>query len=505
MTSIDAGSAYARLEARFARINALAEAEGMLHWDLATMMPKGGAGSRADQLAVLRAVGHGLLTAPEMGDLLARADAEIPDAGEDGLWRQGNLREMRRLWRHATALSEDHVEALSRAVSACEATWRDARADSDFAAVAPKLEAVLALVRETAAAKADALGLSPYDALLDEYEPDGRADEIDRVFADLGAFLPGFLEDVLERQRREPPVIVPQGPFPIDRQRALGVTLMERLGFDFDHGRLDVSLHPFCGGTPDDVRITTRYDESDFTSALMGVLHETGHALYERGLPERWRRQPVGQARGMSLHESQSLLVEMQVCRSRPFLGFATPLLREAFEGQGPAWEADNLYRLYTRVEPGFIRVDADEVTYPAHVILRYRLERAMVAGDLAVVDLPAAWNDGHEKLLGITPPDDRRGCLQDIHWYDGAWGYFPTYTLGAMTAAQLFAAAGEADPAIEPGIGRGDFTALLAWLRSHVHGKGSLLSSAELLRQATGRPLDAEVFKGHLRRRYLS
>jgi carboxypeptidase Taq len=324
------------------------------------------------------------------------------------------------------------------------------------------------------------------------------------VFADLAAFLPGFLEEVLARQRRQPVVLAPEGPFPIERQRALAVMLMERLGFDFDHGRLDVSLHPFCGGTPDDVRITTRYDEADFTSALMGVLHETGHALYERGLPARWRSQPVGQARGMSVHESQSLLVEMQVCRSRGFLGFAAPLLRQAFEAEGPAWETDNLYRLYTRVEPGCIRVDADEVTYPAHVILRYRLERAMVAGDLAIADLPAAWNEGHKTLLGIVPPDDRRGCLQDIHWYDGAWGYFPTYTLGAMTAAQLFAAARDADPSIEPGIARGDFAPLLSWLRANVHGKGSRLSSSALLQEATGRPLDAEVFKAHLRRRYL-
>jgi carboxypeptidase Taq len=282
MARIDRASAYARLEARFARINALAEAEGMLHWDLATMMPKGGAVSRADQLAVLRALRHGLLSAAEVGELLAEAEDEgAAAADEEGDWRQANLREMRRLWRHATALSEDQVEALSRAVSACEAGWRDARADSDFAAVAGKLEAVLALVRDTAAAKAEALSLSPYDALLDEYEPDGRADEIDRVFADLAAFLPGFLDEVLEHQRRQPPVLTPDGPFPIEQQRALAVALMQRLGFDFDHGRLDVSLHPFCGGTPDDVRITTRYDEADFTSALMGVLHETGHALYE--------------------------------------------------------------------------------------------------------------------------------------------------------------------------------------------------------------------------------
>ena len=252
---------------------------------------------------------------------------------------------------------------------------------------------------------------------------------------------------------------------------------MERLGFDFHHGRLDVSLHPFCGGTPDDVRITTRYDEADFRSALMGVMHETGHALYERGLPAAWRGLPVGDARGMMLHESQSLLIEMQVCRSRAFLAFAAPLLREAFGGDGPAWRADNLYRYYTRVEPGFIRVEADEVTYPAHVILRYDLERAMIAGDLDPADLPGAWNDGMRKLLGITPPNDRLGCLQDIHWYDGAWGYFPTYTLGAMAAAQIFQAAVAAEPAIPDGIARGEFAPLVGWLRANVHGKGSLLS----------------------------
>jgi carboxypeptidase Taq len=291
----------------------------------------------------------------------------------------------------------------------------------------------------------------------------------------------------------------------VEAQRRAAVRLMERLGFDFGHGRLDVSLHPFCGGTPDDVRITTRYEEADFGRALMGVLHETGHALYERGLPADWRRQPVGNPRGMSLHESQSLLVEMQVCRSREFLEFAAPLLRDAFGGSGLAWEPENLYRLNTRVERSLIRVDADEVTYPAHVILRYRLERAMIAGDLPLEDLPGAWSDGMRTLVGIAPPDDRQGCLQDLHWYDGAWGYFPTYTLGAMTAAQLFDAAKRADPAILPGIARGDFAPLRAWLVEHVHGKGSRFSTSEIIEQATGRPLDGATYERHLRSRYLA
>ncbi len=494
-------TAYQELEARFRRLAHLSDAAGILHWDMSTMMPAGGAAARSEQLAALQLVRHEILTEARTSALLDEAEAEPPADP----WRAANLREMRRRWTHAVALEGRLVEALSKACSACEMAWREARPKSDFQAVRPRLDEVLALVREEAAAKAAALGCEPYDALLDAWEPGGRAAEIDVVFDDLSEFLPEFLGRVLERQGAGPPPSAPKGPFPVERQQALAVRMMEVLGFDFEHGRLDQSLHPFCGGTPDDVRITTRYDDDDFTRGLMGVLHETGHALYERGLPEAWRGQPVGDARAMSVHESQSLLIEMQACRSRAFIAFAAPVMGEAFAGQGPAWTADNLYRLCTRVERGFIRVDADEVTYPAHIILRYRLEQAMLADDLAVADLPGAWNEGMAELLGITPPDDRRGCLQDIHWFDGAWAYFPTYTLGAMAAAQFYDAAKRADAAIEPGIAAGDFAPLLAWLRANVHEKGSRFSADELLRQATGRALDPATYKSHLKARYLS
>ncbi len=236
----------------------------------------------------------------------------------------------------------------------------------------------------------------------------------------------------------------------------------------------------------------------------MGVLHETGHAMYERGLPRAWRHQPVGRARGMTLHESQSLTIEMQVCRSREFFRWAAPVIAGMFGGSGAAWGADNLYRLTTRVAPGPIRVEADEVTYPAHIVLRTRLERALVAGDLAVADLPGAWADGMVALLGIRPVNDRLGCLQDIHWPGGDFGYFPTYTLGAMAAAQLMAAARKAEPDIMPAVARGDFRPLMAWLGENVHGKGSSMSTDELLVAATGRPLSADAFKTHLGQRYL-
>lgn len=493
-------SAYSQIADHFGRLSALSNAIGILQWDSDAMMPKGAAASRADSMALLRVMAHEMAVDPRVSDWLDTAEAQ----GDLGPWERANLREIRRSWTIQTALPADLVAATSRAISACEMAWRSAREASDFPALLPLLEEVLRLQREAGVAKGEKLGLTTYDALLNDYEPGGRAAQIDALFDDLAGFLPGFTEEALAAQARRPEPPAPQGPFPVEAQRQLGLRIMAALGYDFDRGRLDISAHPFCGGADNDVRITTRYDEADFSKALMGVIHETGHALYEQGRPAAYMSQPVGAARGMSVHESQSLIMEMQACRSRAFLDFAAPLMREAFGKSGPGWEAEGLWRRYTRVERGFIRVDADEVTYPAHVILRYRLEKAMIAGDLPLSELPLAWNAGLRDLLGIIPPNDRLGCLQDIHWPSGGWGYFPTYTLGAMTAAQLFDAACRAEPDVLPGIARGDFTPLVGWLRTHVHSQGSLYSTDELLTRATGRPLDAGVFKAHLARRYL-
>ena len=480
-----ANDPYAELERRFGRMSAVNRASAILNWDRSTMMPAGASEDRADQLATLGVISHDMMVAPDMPELLARAEE-----GRAALdpWQAANLREMRHAWTHDNALPSDLVEARTRASSACEMAWREAKKNNDFKALLPTLSEVLKIVREVAAAKSAALGLSAYDAL----------------FADLGAVLPGLLQRVIEHQRRGPQPLPLDGPFAVEAQRRLGEELIRVIGFDFDHGRLDVSAHPFTGGTADDVRISTRYDEADFARALMGVLHECGHGLYEAGLPRDWRGQPVGNARGMVLHESQSLLMEMQACRGRDFIDFAAPRMRAAFGKSGPAWTADNIHLVYTRVSPGFIRVDADEVTYPLHIVLRYRLERAMLAGDLALADLPGAWNAGMKDLLGIVPPTDTVGCLQDIHWPDGSIGYFPTYTMGALAAAQLFAAARKAVPGLLASIGRGDFAPLLGWLRANVHGKGSVADTDTLLIQATGAPLGTDAFKAHLESRYL-
>lgn len=494
-------TAYRELEGIFRRHDLIEEATGVLSWDSAVIMPPGGAAARAEQTANLRVLAHELIANQRVSDLIKEATRSVDRLDP---WQCANLREMRRTWVHAAAVPSDLVAARSRAAAAAESVWRAARPAADFKALQPYLQEVLRLTREAGAAKAEALGRPLYDALMDEYEPDAQSKRIAAILDDYAAFLPELLDAVLAHQARQVDPVPVSGPFPLPAQRVLGRRLAETVGLDFDTARLDESLHPFSGGVPDDSRITTRYTEDGFLDSVMAVLHECGHAMYERGLPSDWRYQPVGAARGMTLHESQSLLVEMQICRSREFFEWLAPIVRQTFAAEGPAWSADNLHRLVTRVEPSFIRVEADEVTYPAHIILRMRLERAMLDGDLQLADLPGAWGEGMVELLDIDPPDDRLGCLQDIHWPDGAFGYFPTYTLGAMAAAQLAAAAKAADARIMPSVAAGDFGPVMSWLRVNVHAKGSLKSSDGILQEATGGSLSADAFKRHLRQRYL-
>jgi len=494
--------AYDRLLKRFARIATIDECASMLGWDAAAMMPAGGGASRGDQLAVLAGLAHGLMTAPEVADDLAAAEALPP--GSDP-WAAANLRLMRHEHTRATAVPADLVEAQARANSKCEKVWREAKSTANFSLVRPHLTEVVNLVRQQASALAPALGLSPYDALMDGYQRGIGAADVASIFGAYEQFLTDALPAAEERQKRQQTPVKPTGPFPVAAQETLCRRIAGRIGLDFDHARLDRSAHPFSGGTPTDVRITTRYDPADFTQAIMGVIHETGHALYERGLPKGHARQPVGRAAGMAIHESQSLIVEMIACRNDEYLEWLGRALHGAFGGDPKAYQVENLGRLWRHVERGLTRVDADEMTYPAHVIMRFRLENAMVSGNLAVADLPGAWNGAIKDLLGITPPDDARGCLQDIHWYDGAFGYFPSYTLGAMAAAQMMAVVVRQTQGLKTAMGLGDLSPLTNWLHSNVHAQGSLMGFNELLRDATGKPLDPTEFQSHIRARYLS
>ena len=487
------------LEARFRRIGLLSAVRTALEWDAAVVMPPGGAEARAEQQALLAALRHEALCEPALGDLFgAAADEPLNDM------QRANLRCMVRLRRDATAEPAWLVEALARAAARCEMTWRAARLGSDFAALRPGLEEVVGLVREKAAARAAALGCVPYQALVEEHDPGVTLTEVDSVFDAVARFLPGLLGEALEAQARLAAAAVPRGPFPAGAQHRLGEAVARRLGYDFHTGRLDVSAHPFTRGTPEDVRITTRWDEADFLSGLFAVIHETGHALYVLGLPAAWRNHPVGSFAGYAVHESQSLAFEMQLGRSRGFLAWLAPLARETLDAYDPAFDPANLVRLARRVRRGLIRVDADEVSYPLHVLLRVRLERALLSGDLAVADLPGAWKDAMAELLGVVPATDAEGCLQDIHWPMGSFGYFPSYLLGAIAAAQLMGAARRALPGLGEAAARGDAAPFLGWLREHVHAHGSRYDAPELFARATGRSFDAAALEAHLRRRYL-
>jgi len=492
-------SAYTELEVRARRLSALEDALGILGWDQEVIMPDGANQGRAMQMATLAKIIHEMETSEDWSGLLSAAEGESLDE-----WQEANIREMRHGYAHATALPSNLVEPMTHARSECGHTWRKARPQNDWKAVAPVLKKLVGYAREAAKAKSDALGLPLYDALLDQYDPGRKSAQIDQLFGELAVELPKILELVLAKQDTGPAPIPLAGDFSTERQRSLGEHVMRVLMFDFHHGRFDVSAHPFSGGATGDRRITTRYDESDFTKALMGTIHETGHAQYESGLPEDWAYQPVGRSRGMTLHESQSLLFEMQAGRSPEFIRFLAPLARAELAGEGDGWDAENFIRIYQNVRRSLIRVDADEVTYPLHVMLRYRLEKGLMEGDLEVEDLPAAWNEAMVELIGITPPTDADGVMQDVHWYEGIFGYFPTYTLGAMTAAQIFAALRRAVPSALDEVGKGNWEPLLGWLRTNVHGQGCRFTPDGLIEHATGAPLTAKPFLTHLRARYL-
>ncbi|HEX2940065.1 MAG TPA: carboxypeptidase M32 [Rhodopila sp.] len=496
-------TAYQNLKARFARIATLHEAANILSWDSEVIMPSGGGEARVDQTAVLASVAHGMLIEARVADELAEAEATAPRESDPG--EAANLRLMRHQHTRAVALPGDLVEATARANTVCEQAWRDARLRSDFAAVAPLLKQVVRLAAESAQALGGALGMEPYDALMDGFQPGVTAAEVEPIFARYAAFLTSALPAAEARQAQRPAPVPLAGPFPVAAQQQLCWKLVQRIGLDQRHARLDVSAHPFCGGNPTDIRITTRYDEADPAQAIYAVIHETGHAMYEAGLPTAWARQPVGNAAGMAVHESQSLIVEMQAGRSDAFLTWLGPVLHQAFGGDPAACAPTNLARLWRRVERSLIRVDADEMTYPAHVALRFRLERALLGGDLKVADLPIAWHDGMRDSLGVAPQNDAQGCLQDIHWYAGLIGYFPSYTLGAMAAAQLMAAARRDTPDLDAALARGDFAPLMGWLRRNVHSRGAELGLNALLRSATGKNLDVSDFEAHLTARYLT
>lgn len=489
--------AYDALAETFGRLHRLAHVDAIVQWDSATYMPPAGSDARTNALAELATVAHRLRTDPRMKEWLARADDEpLSD------FQRASLREMTRNWRRANALPETLVERRQQATGHCEHAWRKQRAANDWAGFLVNFREVVAIAREEAQWLADDTGLSRYDALMDGYEPDMRSARLDELFGDLRSWLPELIARGVTRQATHF-IIEPAGPFSLAGQRQLCEQVMTLLGFDFSAGRLDVSTHPFCGGVPEDVRLTTRFSTGEFLGSLLGTIHETGHGRYEQGRPRQWLGLPVGEARSMAIHESQSLFFEMQLAGHPGFAKLLAPLIREHL-GEQAAFAPDNLQRLMTRVAPGLIRVDADELTYPAHIILRYEIERPLIEGDIEVDDIPSLWDAKMQELLGLdTRGNFKDGPMQDIHWPMGSFGYFPCYSLGAMYAAQ-WAAAMRRELPFDALISDGNLAPIFAWLNERIWQSASLFETDELVRRASNEALNPSHYRAHLTARYL-
>jgi carboxypeptidase Taq len=489
---------YDALQSTWTRLHHLGHLQSIAGWDQAANMPTQSNEARAAAMAEMAALLHRMRTDATLAAQLKSAEQEpLSDL------QRANLREMHRQWRASNALPESLVQRQQLANSRCEHAWRTQRPANDWAGFLVNFRPVLALAREEAALLSAQSGLRKYDAMMDRYEPGMSCAQLDRVFGEVRQWLPGLIQQVTEKQARDK-LITPVGPFAIDAQRKLCEQVVRLLGFDFERGRLDVSTHPFCGGVPEDVRMTTRFREDEFLSSLMGTVHETGHGRYEQNLPRDLLGQPVAEARSMALHESQSLSFEMQLGSHPGFVARLAPLITQAFGAQ-PAFEPSNLHLLMTRVKPGFIRVDADEVTYPAHVILRYEIERPLIEGEIEPEDVPALWDAKMMELLGVnTKGNYKDGPMQDVHWPEALFGYFPCYSLGAMYAAQWFATMRRAMPDLDSRIASGDLGAVFSWLRDNIWTQASRWTTDELAQRASGEVLNPAHFKAHLTARYL-
>ena len=475
----------------------LSSSNAILDWDQETMMPQGGIEWRARQQALLARIVHERASSIERGDLIEAIERDreaMADAQTAAL-----VREARRDYGKATKLPSSLVEEMTRVSSMAKHEWAQARAASDFARFSPWLEKLVGLLR----AQADCYGFAKdgerWDALADLYEPGCTARSVAAVFDPLRPRLQGLVADLMAAKTK------PSNEFndylvPIAQQEELSRFVAERIGFDFNRGRLDRSTHPFCSGSHcNDVRLTTRYSERCVNDALGSTMHEAGHGIYEQGLPFARVGTPLGESVSLGIHESQSRMWENQVGRSRPFWAWLRGELPRAIGADSARFSLDQLYAAANVVEPGFIRVESDEATYNLHIMVRFEIERAVIGGSLEVAGIPSLWNKLYKDYLGLVVPDDRRGCLQDIHWSMGAMGYFPTYTLGNLYASQFFEAACTEMPGLLDGFARGEFAPLKAWLNSNIHAHGRRFTPSELVQRVTGKPLSPEPLMRHL------
>ena len=493
------------LEQQFHRIAQIEHALTFLGWDQMVMMPDAGSEPRSAAMAELSSMRHDLLASDAMGDWLAESHRAI-DEGKLDASNQAHIREMQHSWQQARALPAELVHAQVIAGAKCEHGWRTQKAANDWDGFLANFREVVKLSREEAQCRQSQRPddfATPYDALLDLHCAGDSQALIGEIFAQLKTALPDLLQRVLDKQSSRRSVQL-SGDYPVDAQQRLSEQLMTVLGFDFNAGRLDVSMHPFSTGVKGDQRITTRYRSGDFADALQATAHESGHAAYEAGLPDQWQAFPVGRARNMCIHESQSLFYEKQVFLSRAFGQSFLSAIHEHLPAS-KAYSADDIWYQQTVVKPSYIRVEADEVTYPLHVMLRYDIESALINGEIEPDVIPDLWESSLQNYLGLsTQGDHAKGCLQDIHWTDGAFGYFPSYTMGAVNAAQISAVMKQQHPDWRDAFASGDISFAREWLKQHIWQQGRQLESQALMQQATGKGSDAGFLLKHLEARYL-
>ena len=497
--STSSAAAYESLIKHVRDTHLLGTTGSLLSWDQEVMMPKGGVNYRSEQLALLARLHHERETDPRIGDLLAECEANKALAADPISVSEVNVREIRRRYSRKTKLPVDLVEEEARLASLAQHEWAEARKESNFAKFKPWLEKIVKLLRRKAECYGWAKDGEPWDALAEDYEPGCTAKKVEAVFTPLRDRLAGFLAGLMASPSK-PANIFATLELPVEQQEKWVRFVAEAIGFDFHRGRLDKSTHPFCSGTHcNDVRLTTRYRLTDAHDALGSTMHECGHGIYEQGLLEEHIGTPMGESVSLGIHESQSRMWENQVGRSRAFWKWCHPKLKEFFGDKVAKLSFDEVYGAINAVEPGLIRVEADEATYNMHIMVRFELERAILAGDLDVASIPEAWNTRYRKYLDIDVPDDRRGCLQDVHWSTTAMGYFPTYTLGNLYCAQFFEKALADMPDLYEQFARGEFSELKAWLNKNIHAHGMRYRADELCKVVTGKPLSADPLMRHL------
>jgi carboxypeptidase Taq len=487
-------SAFENLSRLLQEQNLYATSASVLGWDQETNLPKSGIPHRADQLALLSGKVHELGTSAQFQKALEEAETEAQEGQE------ANLREIRHHFERATCLPQSLVEKDSQAGSLAKSAWMKARKEDDFASFAPHLETLLAIARE----KCELWSYpdEPYTALLSEYERGAQTSQITSLFEKLKPEVAKIAAEAVVRSE-EISADALKGHAPIASQKELNHEIAASIGYDFDSGRIDTTAHPFCTTLgPQDVRLTNRYDENDFSSSLFGILHEAGHGLYQQGLPSQETHLPSGSPVSLGIHESQSRLWENHVGRSQPFWEKWLPRAQELFPHLKKL-SLEQFLAAINRAQYSFVRVEADEATYDLHILLRFTLERLLINGELAVKDVPEAWNSEFKNLFGMTPPNNTVGCLQDIHWAMGGLGYFATYTLGNLNSAQIFESALR-EESVKSAFEQGNFAPLLGSLRREIHAKGSTLLPQDLMQSATGRETNATAYLAHLKERFL-